>query len=350
LLLLVSLLASGCSSAGDETTPDREQITQPGGEQATQPSQGIQPSGTTQPSVIYVDLELGPGSFDLTNPRAGLADLSSYQQTLNVSFVGTRDGQPHEWSQTQSLLHAEEPWASILTIESGGDVVAADPAVVAETAGILYQSYRDGSCTGEFLDPEDSILAFREPAGLLAGLLGAEESGPDTANDVAALHFTFDERAMAESGRAETEGEVWVAVDGGQVVRYVRTTTADATYFGEGVEGTITWAYDLTGIDGLYEIILPPGCQIDAPSLPDATNLVMLPQWMGFDTSSAVSDVTAFYQQQLPGRGWTLSGEPFIGGSTELTVYAKGSDLLNVVVVANETATRVEILLSTATD
>ena len=350
LLLLVSLLTSSCQSASDTTTPGGTQTTLSGGEQSTQPSQSAQPSETTQPSVAYVEVELGPGSFDLTDPRAGLADLSSYQQTLVVSFLGTKDGQPHQWSQTNTFLHAREPAASMLTIESSGDAVAADPAVVAETAGILYQSYRDGRCTGELFDPENSFLAFREPAGLLSGLLGAEKTGNETANDVVAFHYTFDERAMAESGRAETDGEVWVAVDGGQVVKYVRTTTSDDVYFGEELEGTITWSYDLTGINQQPEIIIPTGCQVDAPSMPDATNLQILPNWMGFETPSSVSDVTAFYQQQLPARGWTLTGDPLFGDGTELTVYEKGDELLNVVVVANEVVTRVDILLSTATE
>lgn len=300
--------------------------------------------------MIEVELELGPGSFDLTDPRVGLADLANYEQTLVVSFQGTRDGQPHQWSQTQTLLHRGEPLESMLTIESSGDLVSVDPVAVAETTGVLYQSYRDGSCSGELINPEDSFLLPQEPANLLSGLLGAEEAGTEPVNNVAAIHYTFDERAMAESGRAETDGEVWVAVDGGQVLKYLRNTTADAAYFGGGVEGTITWAYDLTGIDEQPEIVLPRGCQIDAPSMPDATNLQILPNWMGFDTVSALSNVTAFYQEQLPARGWTPSGDPLVAPETEVTVFVKGNEMLNVIAVANETATRVDLLLTTATE
>lgn len=84
--------------------------------------------------------------------------------------------------------------------------------------------------------------------------------------------------------------------------------------------------------------------------MPHATNLQVLPDWMGFDTPSAVTDVTAFYQEQLPGRGWTLSEGPFIASGTEVTVYTKGDELLHVIAIANETATRVDILLSAASE
>ena len=343
LLLLASLLASSCQSTSDTS-----------GAQTTQPSQTTGPSPSSQSTTSQppdeIEVELGKGSFDLLDPRTGLDGLSSYNEVLEVAFQGTLDGQPQQWSMTYTFLHAREPLASVLTIDGSGDVVAPDPAVMAELGGLLYQSFGDGSCTANPIELENSPLALHEPARLLSGLLGAEEAGTEPANEVASLHYTFDERAMAESGRAETNGEVWVAVDGGHVLTYVRTTTADAAYFGGVMAGTMTWAYDLTEINQLPEIILPPSCQIDAPSMPDATNLQMLPSWMGFDTPSAVSEVTAFYLEQLPSRGWTPNGDPLIGDGTEVTVYAKGDELLNVIAIAGQPATRVDILLSTATE
>jgi hypothetical protein len=336
LLLAASLLASACQ--GEDAVP----------EQTTGPSPSTVPSSTTRPAASNVEVEVGPGSFDLVDPRSGLADLAGYRQALVVSFEGTKDGQPHQWSKTITLVHTGEPLASMLTIESSGDVAAADPAVIAEATGALYQIGPDGTCTGEPLDPTSSPIALQEPAALLGGLLGAEETGSEEANGVAALHYTFDERAMAESGRAETDGEVWVAADGGQVVRYVRTTSADAAYFGEGVEGTATWAYDLTEIGEQPAIALPPGCQVDAPSMVDATNLQVLPTWMGFDTTASVEEVTAFYQGQLPGRGWASSGDPLVDPVATAASYARGNEELTVIAIAGDTGTRVDILLGPA--
>lgn len=236
----------------------------------------------------------------------------------------------------------------MLTYESSGDVAVPDPSLVAEATGAYYESQADGSCTGEPIDSESSPLALQEPVGLLPGLVGAEEAGSETANEVTANHYTFDQRALAESGRAETNGEVWVAVEGGYLVRFVRTSRADASYWGEGMDGVMTWDYELTAINQPLDIELPAGCQVDAPAMPDAVNLLNLPRSMGYDTPSSVADVTAFYREQLPSQGWTIQEDPLDGEGGSLTRFAKGNDVLNVVVNTGEDGTRVDILLTTA--
>jgi hypothetical protein len=326
------LLLSACQSATDSTVP---------GSGPTSAPQTTTPSQSTQPSTVTGEVELGPGDFDLVDPGTGLDLLSSYQQTLVVTFEGAKDGQPHQWSKTYTFAHAQEPLASVLTIT--GDIDTDDPVAVAQSAGALYQSHSDGSCIGEPLDPENPHLT--EPVAQLSGLLGAEEAGIETANGIESLHYTFDERALAESGRTETDGELWLATEDGPVMKYVRTTTADATYFGENVEGTITWAYDLTGIDQT-QVTLPPGCQLDVPPMSDAVNLVVLPEWMGYETQSSAADVTAFYQGQLPGRGWAQSGDPIVGEGVVVSLYTRGDQTLNVLVIAGESATQVDIVVT----
>ncbi|MGZ5379852.1 MAG: hypothetical protein ACXWD8_18225 [Mycobacterium sp.] len=267
---------------------------------------------------------------------------------MTLSFDGTKDEQAHQWTKVLVFRHTNEPAASMLTFESSGDVAVADPSLLAEATGAFYESHGDGSCTGEPIDSENSPLALQEPAGLLPGLLGAEEAGSETANEVVANRYTFDQRALAESGRTETSGEVWVASEGGYLVRFLRTSRADASYWGEGMDGAMTWGYELTDINQPQEIVLPAGCQVDAPAMPDAVNVLNLPRSMGYDTLSSVADVTAFYQEQLPSRGWTIDSDPLVGEGGSLTQFAKGNDVLNVVVNTGDNGTRVDILLTTA--
>jgi hypothetical protein len=360
MVLLTSVLA-GCQQATTATPPASGATSPTAGSsqpiQSTVPRATVpegtptaEPPQTPQPSVLLGDVELGPGTFFLPDPRTGLSDLSSYKETLNVSFEGTKDGQPHHWSKVYVFTHNKEPAGSLLTIDSSGDAVPEDPDALAEASGAFYESRPDGSCTGNPIEPENSAIAFQEPAGLLPGLLGAEEAGSEAVNEVAASHYVFDERAMAEAGRAETDGEIWVAADGGYVLKYVRTTTATAAYFGDGVAGTITWDYELAEINQPQEIVLPPGCQVDAPTMPDAVNVLILPDWMGFDTPSSVADVTAFYQEQLPDQGWTISSDPLVGEGNSLTMFAKGADVLNILVNTGDNGTRVDILLTTAAE
>ena len=41
------------------------------------------------------------------------------------------------------------------------------------------------------------------------------------------------------------------------MVKYVRSTTGDASYFGGGLAGEMTWDYELTDINTLIDITLP---------------------------------------------------------------------------------------------
>jgi hypothetical protein len=114
------------------------------------------------------------------------------------------------------------------------------------------------------------------------------------------------------------------------------------------MDGVMTWDYELTQIDQPLDIALPAGCQVDAPAMPDAFNLLSLPRSMGYDTPSSVAEVTAFYREQLPSQGWTIDSDPLDGEGGSLTGFVKGNDVLNVVVNTGDNGTRVDILMTTA--
>jgi hypothetical protein len=305
-----------------------------------------EPQQSPAPSTITSgEVELGPGNFDLLDPRVGLDALASYSESLTLTFDGTRGGQQSQWTKTYSFSHTEQPLASTLYLEISGDANSTEPAFIGEATGAAYEADDDGVCVGDVIDSQSSDIVLREPARLLGGLLGADEAGSESVNGVAADHYTFDERAMAEAGRAETDGEVWLA-PAGYVVQYTRTTIGDAAYFGGGEAGTITWVYELRDIDQVQQVVLPAGCQVDAPAMPDATNLLNLPRSMGFDTPSSVEDTTAFYQEPLVDQGWTISSDPLVGEGGTLTTFAKGDESLNVIVNSGDNGTRVDILLS----
>ncbi len=339
--LLVALVATAC--AGPVATPA-------GGTAAptiAPGSTGSTPGATTgaQASGLEANVEVGPGSFYLSDPQVGLAQLASYTETLTVSFAGTADGQSQTWSRSYRLQHTAQPSASLVTVEVTGDTSPPDPRFVAEAAGTAYQGDVDGTCSGRSVDPADSIVARYAPAGLLPGLMGAEEAGAELANGVTANHYTFDERAMLDTG-ADSTGEIWVAIDGGYVVRFLLKTTADAAYFGGGLAGTITWDYQLIDVNAVSAVALPEGCQLDVPIMADASNALVLARYVGFDTASSVTDAVAFYKQQLPSRGWQLKSEPFKGADRAVVEFAKGSQVLNLLVTTTESGTRVDLTLS----
>ncbi len=339
LLLSTVLVTAACESSTPPATAATGAPAQSGA-----PAQTGSPSA--QPSIVGLDVETGPGTYFLSDPTVGLDGLASYTATLTVSFDGTADGQARAWSSVSRLQHTSQPPASVLAIEASGDAETPEPAVVAEAAGAAYQLSADGTCVSQPAEQQSSILPFREPIAQLPGLLGAEEAGSEPWNRIAANHYTFDGRAILEAGAGTTTGEIWVAADGGHVLRFVRSTTADATYFGEGIAGTMTWEYLLSDINALTSIALPAGCQLDVPIMAGATDVIVLPRFVRFSTQSSVADIAAFYSDQLAAAGWATGADPFVGDDRAAIPFEKGSQVMYLLINPGENGQRVDLGLS----
>jgi len=330
--------------------------------------------------AIEVDVVLGPGSFDLTDTRVGLDGLSTYKATLTVSFDGTKDGQPHQWSSTYEALNTKEPPARQVTIRQTGETSDEEPvlpAIMAEKDGATYQIGQDGGCSATVFDSQDPLMGLLVPAGLLTGVFGAEEAGQETVNGIATTHYAFDERALVQNGRNKSTGEMWVATEGGYIVRYLVTTKGNADYFGGGLEGTLTRDYQLTDINQPLTIELPADCPaglVNAPLLPDASNVVNLPSLLAYDTGTSVLEARAFYEQELSRLGWRppayqlpegvsqedydrmlqemqqiqgfIQPTPTPDPSKAFLVFQQGDQLMYVLITLETTGTHVTITLS----
>ena len=312
-----------------------------------------QTSEVHTPEVLTVQGEVafGPGDFILPEPAAGLPALSSYKATLNLSFEGMEAGRPNQWSKTYVMLTAQEHPARWLTIQSSGDLPDLDAVFMAEADEAAYEQRGENACNATMIDPGNSLAEWWEPAGFLTGVIGAEGAGAETVNDVAASHYTFDERALGLLGLAQSTGEMWIASDGGYIVKYLVTTQGDADYFGEGIEGTLTWDYELTDVNQPVTITLPDDCpagMVNAPSLPDATNVLNMPGILAYDTASSLADAAAFYQEQIPNLGWALMGQPTIRETDALMEFTQGDQILTVLITTDTGATTIKILLGKA--
>lgn len=310
---------------------------------------GTPDSQTSEQETIQADVTFGPGAFVLPDAKAGLSDLTSYQASLTLSFEGARDGKAQKWSRTYVMLSAKEPAARQLTIEKTGDI--SDPGVVfmAEVDRAAYEKRGENACAARVIDQENSLIKRLEPAGFLNGVIGAEEAGGQTVNAIAADHYKFDERAFGQLDLTQSTGEMWVAPGGGYVVRYLLTTKGKADYFGEGIEGTLTLDYELTGVNQPVTFKLPGDCpagMVNAPLAPNASNVVNVPSVLTYDTSTSLADVTAFYQKEIPVLGWTLNGEPTITETTALMEFTQGNHTMTIVITAGATGTKVHIAVA----
>lgn len=308
--------------------------------------------GTVEPIAtverpVPPDLVFGPGAFNMTDAAAGLSALPSYRAVLTVGFKGTKNGKPSQWSRTYTTLVNREPPARQVTVETTGD--SPDQIFLAEVNGASYERRGKNNCTASVIDPGSSLAEKWEPAGFMSGVIGAEAAGSETVNGVPAAHYTFDERALGQSKIAKSTGEMWVASDGGYIVKYVLTTTGTGDYFGENNAGTLTWDYELTDVGKPVSIELPKDCppgMVDAPLLPDAANTVRSPGLLAYETASSLADAAAFYQKQLPDLGWKPDGDPAITDTKALLNFKQGTQTIMVIISAEASPTTVRIVLS----
>lgn len=309
------------------------------------------PAPTQSPAAVggAVTVAFGAGPFDITDTARGLADLSGYKATLTLSFDGTQAGQAKKWSTTYVMLTRQVPPARQLTVAKTGAVSdTAQPVMLAEMDGAVYE--RDGAspCIANAIRTGDSQTQRMEPAAFLSVVLGAETAGSEAVNGVAADYYKFDERALGQVGLAKATGELWVASKGGYLVRYLLTAKGGAAYFGDGSDGTLSWDYELTGANQPPAIKLPADCpagMVDVPRLPGAVNVLSVPGLLAYDTPAGLADAAAFYQKQLPALGWKVDGEPAVSDASQFLQFTQPAKTLSVVLTTGKAGTRVRISL-----
>lgn len=300
--------------------------------------------GSVQRDVVY-----GSGAFNLPNTKAGLSDLSSYKATLTLTFDGTRNGMTEKWSKTWVLLATKKPFARQLTMDTSGDTTNTEHVFIAELDGMDYEKIGDAHCTASPIPQGNSLSGVLEPAGLLNFVIGADEAGNETIEDISTNHYTFNQLALGQQELTESKGELWVATTGGYIVKYLLTSKGDARFFGKGIEGSINYHYELTDDNQPVQIALPEDCPlglVDAPLLPDASNILNIGGVLQYDTPSSVADAAAFYQEKIPEMSWEPQGNPAIEESAALLTYTRAERLLTIVILSAGSSTNVRILVS----
>jgi hypothetical protein len=306
---------------------------------------------TAAATTSAITITFGPGAFKL-QPTVGLADLSGYQATFSLDFKGKEGGQDNSWTEKLVLLANAKPAVRALTATFKGKAPASDYIAPwsATRGGLFYYVGADKACVGNVLvaDPDPNAPPpVWEPAGFLPAVIGAEEAGAKKVNNVDAKGYKFDERALGVAGRAKATGEVWVAATGGYVLKYNLTLTGGPDYFGEGGEGTLTWAYDVTKAGQPAAITFPKDCPsglVDAPVMDDAQDVQRLPGITLYMTKSTPAQVADFYQNNLAETGWKAEGKPSITEQTAMLIFKQGTTQLTVVVKVTDKGTRVRLL------
>jgi hypothetical protein len=289
------------------------------------------------------------GAGSLNNPAAGLEGLSSYRATLHLEFDGTQDGAPLAWSQALRLESDRTASARLLSIDRRGPDASqdADGILIGQFGSMtITRPAAEGACQGEV---GETPLVIPEPASLLRPIQQSitYSGSPEERNGLSTLHAVLDARAVGASSEARVKGEMWVAEEGGYIVRYILEIDGTPDDWGKGIEGVMRWEYNLDEVGQELGLLPPPGCplgMVDAPLPDDATGVEAQPGILTLTTGLDVAAAAEFYQDRLPGQGWSESDTAFLTPrAARLTFLQPGRQL--VILIQAGLATQISITL-----
>lgn len=358
VLALVLIGAAACS-AGQQTTAPQPTPTEaaPSAPQGGE-TQAPQPAKTEAPQSVATKIgeptKSTQESLSLPSRDAGLDKLKSYRIRWQSQWSTTESGKTQtaswdwleEYSSSPEALHWNWKYTDVNATNASG----MEAWQIGETT---YMVTADQSNQANCISFSTADASQRLGKGLfspktLGGVTNGRYVGAETVNSIPSNHFQYDQQGVSLSGLGKVSGDVWVAVDGGYVVKDVLKWEGSAGLFGSTATSTGAgqWDWELSDANQPITITAPPNCQGaagDIPMMPDAKEKSSLGDTIIYKSASKVADVVAFYQKAMPAAGWKAEGEPMItdnfatlsfsqdGKKAQLSITSEGG-VTNVIV------------------
>jgi hypothetical protein len=220
---------------------------------------------------------------------------------------------------------------------------------IGDTSYMLISAAGKSMCVSSPSTTGSSGGTSVNPDNWLGGsdLSKAQRILPDeVANGINARHFRMTQAETTTlSGLANYTLDVWMAVDGNYPVKM--TMVGDGT-LQTGGTGHTEWNWDLLEVNIPVTITPPDNCQSGAdsglPTMPDASGLSNVGGMTIYITPSALADVVAFYNAQMPAAGWTLSNSQDAGAMSMLE-FTKDGQTATITMTTAANGTQVMIQL-----
>lgn len=289
----------------------------------------------------------GSGDLLLRDPATGVAELDGYRATLAESFEGTADGKAVTWWMATTRAETRNPTAREIAVDSSGEGAPVQPSRAWLAGGVAYASFGGGACAVSS-DPS-AAGAAGELVNRLPPVLGAVGSGTEQVNGADAGRATFDGTAIGLGKAGTASGTIWVAPQGGYVVRYELTIKAGADFFGPGIEGTWTARYDLKDVGAVGSIAPPAACgsgPVEAPVMDGAADVLRSSGLLTYDVSAGLDAVKTFYESRADGLGWVSAHEAQQTDTALVLEYTSNAGRVTVFATVSGGTTTVRIIVA----
>lgn len=341
----------GSSPSAAKPTPDKQAPTQAVQSAKASPTEAADTTaanGGDQANSDNADIQL-------TDEATALKSLRSYKTTWSFEWSGKReDGTEQTVKWLSSEAYTSEPQATYTKFESTDST---DPAQggamefyqIGSKSYMVTQSDGKPSCmafSSEDSAPSPSLLDRNSFGSINSGKLVSVE----TINGVQAKHYKYDEKATGVQYFTKLTGDVWIAEDGGYVVKDVAEW--EGHLFGMLAGGSTSdvgkgsWKQEVTAINQSFQITPPEGCENAAESLPmmaDATEGASFGAMTTYKSASKMADVVKFYQTEMPKAGWAVEGDPQTSDNFSSLEFTKDGKKASVVLTSEDTTVNVII-------
>lgn len=293
-ILILSLSLTSCQAVASQPAAENNPQSS-----ATAGTSTNQPGGTPE------------SGDDLTPLDAGLTQLTSYRQQFEMTITGDQQGARVATSQkiVRSVVGKDE----VVSIDQSDADGTALQFVKARLGDYQYSQDLPGvSCRAEAVSTAEEISD--DPATRLPAVHSMTEAGRENVNDLATVHYTFDERSLVDDeGKVkQASGEIWLAEEGGALVKYKLSVEIASAEF----SGTRTWSYLLDQVNQIDALALPDACQpvlADLPTLPGAVDMLTQPGFQRYSAPVSRAEAVTFFNEQLTALGW----QPLPGSSVD---------------------------------
>ena len=332
--------AAQAGDASPTEAADTTQATQTGSDQTASSNTGGQGDENT--------------SLNLSAEEAALKNLKSYKTTWSFQWTGQEDGKDHTIEWLSAEAYTADPPATHTKFESSDSAQPAQGGTM-EFYQIGSKSYmvsqQDGkpqctAFTSEDNKPEGSFLN----RGAFGSISSGRLVGTETVNGVRAKHYRYDEKSTGVNLFDKLNGDVWVAEDGGYVVK--DSAQWEGRLFGmlsgsnPNAVGKGSWTQEVTDINQPFQITPPDGCENAAEGLPtmaDATEQSSFGAMTTYKSASKLADVAKFYQTEMPKAGWQEAGDAQVTDGFASLTFTKDGKKANVILTTEESKVNVMI-------
>ncbi len=365
LLLLALLALSGCG--GKKPAATAQSKDQPAAQVSTPKPSNAAPieRSTVKPAAAEAAAQPSTaadedGSLSLVSRDAGLDALKSYRMTWKSEWKGTDssgEDQTGSWDWTEEFESQPAALHFVWKGQDSSEQSASTGLEMYQMGDITYMLSPESDGTVNCISMSSADQSGRLTKGIfspasLGSISDAKYLNSETVNGIPTKHYKYGEGTQAVLALGKTAGEIWIAQDGGFVVKDVLKWDGGGGLFGMDAQsqGQGSWTWELTDINQPIGIQAPENCgggATDLPMLDDASEKSTFGDMVTYKTAAEIADVVAFYQQGMAAAGWEeAEDEAMITAEMATLSFANDTDSASLLVTAGEDGTTVMLSVS----